>query len=78
MAEDPDDAFDSPFAHVPAAGAGPSPMQDGPTTFSQLEAGAGRVNLRDVSSRRRIVAKVIVAVVLGAFVVALLAVLLTR
>ena len=39
-----DEGFDSPFAHVPAANAGPLPMQEGPFVWENVAASAGRVS----------------------------------
>jgi hypothetical protein len=40
---DDDDEFDSPFAHVPAADAGPLPFQDGYWTYEKSVQAVGRV-----------------------------------
>jgi hypothetical protein len=53
-----DDDFgqdDSPFAHVPMPGAGPSPLQEGTFTYDKLIASAGYGSLRGGRSRGRTV-----------------------
>jgi hypothetical protein len=42
--EESDEEFDSPFAHVPAANAGPLPMKDGPFVWENVAASAGAVS----------------------------------
>jgi hypothetical protein len=67
-----DDANDSPFAHVPMANAGPSPMQEGPTTYGRMVAATGRVNLSGSSPRRRLVVRVVIGGVLAILVLSVL------
>jgi hypothetical protein len=67
---------DSPFAHVPAPDAGPSPLQDGPLTYEKVVASAGRASVYRTSGWRRtfgvFIGLVVVAVVLLGILVALL------
>jgi hypothetical protein len=74
MAPEPDDD-DSPFAHVPASGAGPGPLQEGPFTYERLVASTGRGTVRDSSGWRRVVGLVaigVVGIVLAAGILAML------
>jgi hypothetical protein len=51
-ARDTDSVDDSPFAHVPMPGAGPSGLQEGPFTFDKMVASAGRASTRGLSGWR--------------------------
>ena len=59
-----DDEFDSPFAHVPAPNAGPSPLQEGPFTYERLAQSSGRGSLIGAGRARLIVFAVVLVVVL--------------
>jgi hypothetical protein len=56
--------FDSPFAHVPASDAGPSPLQEGPFTYERLAQSSGRATLAGTRGARVGVFVVFLAVVL--------------
>jgi hypothetical protein len=64
MAADDDD-FDSPFAHVPEAGAGPTPMQTGPFTYERMLASTGRASLGSASPTWRVTGWLVIAVALA-------------
>jgi hypothetical protein len=61
-----EDEFDSPFAHVPAAGAGPIPTQEGPFTWEKVAASTAKTGYASRSPRWAIVA----ICLLGALIVA--------
>ena len=67
-----DDEFDSPFAHVPEPGAGPTPMQTGPFTYDRMLASTGRASLRSASPSRRAAGWVVIAVALAVVLAGLL------
>ena len=51
-----DDEFESPFAHVPSADAGPLPFQDGYWTYEKTFAAMGRTTNRNPGPALRSVA----------------------
>jgi len=63
---------DSPFAHVPAPGAGPGPLQDGPFTYEKLVASTGRGTIHGVRGWRRWVGFAAIAVIGIVLVMAIL------
>lgn len=56
---------DSPFAHVPMAGAGPSPLQEGSLTYEKMVASTGRGSLRGLSRSRVVALRALMVIVLG-------------
>ena len=48
-----DDAFESPFAHVPGADAGPLPFQDGYWTYEKTFQAMGQTSTRSTGTARR-------------------------
>jgi hypothetical protein len=67
-ARDFDAENDSPFAHVPMPGAGPSPLQEGPFTYEKMVTSAGRGSTRGLSRWRAVV----IVTAAGAIAIALL------
>lgn len=64
--QDPfDDEFDSPFAHVPAADAGPMPFQDGYWTYEKMISATGRTTARNRNAVQRAVMLTIVVLILA-------------
>jgi hypothetical protein len=67
------DENDSPFAHVPMPGAGPSPLQEGPLTYEKLVASSGRGSLRGLSRSRVVALWIVIVIVIGSILALLVA-----
>jgi hypothetical protein len=63
---------DSPFAHVPMSGAGPSPLQEGTFTYDKLIASAGYASMRGQSRGRTVLFWVVGLLMLVAVLVPLI------
>jgi hypothetical protein len=68
-----EDEFDSPFSHVPASGAGPGPLQDGPFTYERLVRSTGRANLSGAPLGRSIALGAAIGVTVGAMLAGVVA-----